>query len=52
LETAIKNAAIGGVTGAVQTVVLTTPAVDLSVASFGKVRLGSVALSYVATDGS
>lgn len=52
LEAAIKSAPIGGSPGAVRTVVLTTPAIDLSVPSFGKVRLGAVSLSYVPTDGS
>lgn len=49
--TAIKEAQIGGTAGAVRTVVLTSPSsADLSVASFGKVRLGTVTLAYVPTD--
>lgn len=47
LETEIKNTTINGAK-AVKTVVLSTPATDLSVSSFGKVVRGTWSLTYVA----
>jgi hypothetical protein len=49
---AIKNATVSGQTGAIRTVVITSPAVeDFPVTSFGKVVMGTPTLTYVPVNG-
>jgi hypothetical protein len=50
LNAAIKAATVAGQSGAIRTVVVSAPVGDTAISSFGKVRLGTVALSYVPID--